>query len=49
MFFQRLENMATFYKANTSGGKKVWFTESGEYEERVDNFTSEPLWDIPLD
>jgi hypothetical protein len=42
------DHMSTFYSANTQRGKKVWFTESGEWEEGHDAINGGPLWEIPL-
>ncbi len=42
------DHPSTFYAANTLRGRRVWFTETGEYDERHDAMDG-PLWDIPLD
>jgi len=42
------DHMSTFYAANTLRGKKVWLTDSGEWEEGHDAVDGGPLWDIPL-
>jgi hypothetical protein len=42
------DHLSTFYTANTLRGKKVWFTESDEWEEGHDALSDGPLWDIPL-
>jgi hypothetical protein len=43
------DHLSTFYTANTHRGKKVWFTETGEWEEGHDAIDGGPLWDITLD
>ncbi len=42
------DHLSTFYTANTLRGKKVWFTESGEWEDDDDAEDGASLWDIPL-
>ena len=42
------DHMATFYLANSHRGRKVWFTESGEWKEGDDAMDGGPLWEIAL-
>ncbi len=43
------DHMSTFYVANSHRGKKVWFTETGEYDDGNDALDGGPMWDITLD
>lgn len=43
------DHPSTFYTANTFRGKKVWFTDTGEWDEEHDAIDGGPLWEIPLD
>lgn len=42
------DHMSTFYMANSLGGKKIYFTEDGEWEETHDEMMPDYLWNIPL-
>jgi len=37
------DHLSTFYMANKFGGKKIWFTATGEWED-----DDEAMWSIPL-
>ena len=38
------DHLSTFYIANTFRGKKIWFTDTGEWEEE-----NEAMWTLPLE
>ncbi|MDP1697691.1 MAG: hypothetical protein Q8L45_07905 [Xanthomonadaceae bacterium] len=38
------DHLSTFYIANSTRGKKIWFTDTGEFDEEQD----ESMWDISL-